>query len=178
MVGRMLNDGKWDGLFGFVNTLRSAAIEAGVDPAGRLRFLEYRTYVPELYGSALMVNRALLDSEPAVVAGLVRAVNRGLMDTVADVDAAIDAVARRNPHIDRLANRERLAGTLALEMGNPEGARLGIGDIDPERLRRAIDLIVSAKELPRRPDPTEVFQNRFLPPLAERVRTLARNENP
>jgi NitT/TauT family transport system substrate-binding protein len=178
MVGLMLNDGKWDGLFGFVNTLRSAAIEAGVDPAGRLRFLEYRTYVPELYGSALMVNRALLDSEPAVVAGLVRAVNRGLMDTVADVDAAIDAVARRNPHIDRLANRERLAGTLALEMGNPEGARLGIGDIDPERLRRAIDLIVSAKELPRRPDPTEVFQNRFLPPLAERVRTLARNENP
>jgi NitT/TauT family transport system substrate-binding protein len=174
MVAMMLNERKWDGLFGFVNTLRAASIEAGVDPAKALRFLEYRTFVPELYGSALMANRKLIDAEPDVVAGLVRAVNRGLVDTVADIDAATDAVARRNPRFDRIANRERLAGTLALEMANPEGARLGIGDVDPQRLRRAIDVIVTAKRLPRRPEPTEVFDSRFLPPLAERVRTLAR----
>ena len=174
MVAMMLNDRTWDGLFGYVNTLRAAAIEAGVDPAARLRFFEYRDHVPELYGSALMVNRKLLDAEPEVVRGLVRAVNRGLADTVSDVDAAVDAVARRNPQIDRVANRERLAGTLALEMANPEGARLGIGEVDLERLARAIDLIVKGKKLPRRPEPREVFDNRFLPPLGERVRTLAR----
>jgi len=174
MVGLMLDEGRWAGLFGFVNTLRAAAIEAGVDPATRLRFLEYRQFVPDLYGSALMVTRQLADSEPTVVAGLVRAVNRGLVDTVADIDAAIDAVARRDPTIDRAANRERLAGTLAVEMAHPEGARLGIGDIDLERLRRAIELIVAAKHLPRCPDPEELFVRRFLPLPEERVRTLAR----
>jgi NitT/TauT family transport system substrate-binding protein len=176
MVELMLKEGKWAGLFGFVNTLRAASIEAGIDPAARLRFFEYRTYVPELYGSALMVARRLATTEPAVVAGLVRAVNRGLRDTIADIDAAIDAVARRNPNIDRSANKERLAGTLALEMANPEGARLGIGEVDSDRLARAIDLIAKAKGLPRRPEPSEVFDRRFLPPLAERVRSLARTE--
>jgi NitT/TauT family transport system substrate-binding protein len=174
MVALMLDERRWDGLFGFVNTLRAAAIEAGIDPAKRLRFLEYRKFVPDLYGSALMVTRDLARTEPAVVAGLVRAVNRGLIDALADLDAAIDAVARRNPQIDRAANRERLAGTLALEMANPEGARLGIGDVDPERLRRAIGLIVTAKGLARRPDAAEIFQREFLPPLAQRVRSLAR----
>jgi NitT/TauT family transport system substrate-binding protein len=95
-------------------------------------------------------------------------------DVVADVDAAIDAVARRDPAIDRIANRARLAGTLALEMAHPEGARLGIGDVDDARLARAIDLIVAAKRLPRRPAVDEIFTRRFLPPLEARVRSLAR----
>ena len=174
MVALMLNERRWDGLFGFVNTLRAAAIEAGIDADRRLRFLEYRHFVPELYGSVLMVTRSLAAAEPQIIAGLLRAINRGLVDTVADLDAAIDAVARRNPAIDRAANRERLAGTLALEMAHPEGARLGIGDVDMERLSRAIDLIVDGRGLARRPSADEVFAARFLPPLSVRVRTLAR----
>jgi NitT/TauT family transport system substrate-binding protein len=175
MLPRLLA-GEWDGMFGFVNTLRSAAIEAGIDPAASLRFLEYRQFVPDLYGMTLLVTRRLAETEPDLVAGFVRAVNRGLGDTIADVDAAVEAVARRDPGIDRAANRARLAGTLALEMAGAEGARLGIGDVDDDRLRRAIDLIVAAKGHPRRPAPDEIFDRRFLPPLAARVTSLARPE--
>ena len=177
MVSQMLDERRWDGLFGFVNTLRAASIEADIDPDRHLRFLEYRHFVPELYGSALMVTRSLATAEPEIVAGLVRAVNRGLVDTVADIDAAIEAVVRRNPGIDGAANRERLAGTLALEMANSEGARLGIGDVDPVRLSKAIDLIVDGRSLARRPAPDEVFMARFLLPLGDRVRTLARSQS-
>jgi len=166
--------GEWDGMFGFVNTLRSAAIEAGIDPAATLRFFEYRVHVPDLYGMTLLVTRRLAETEPDVVAGFVRAVNRGLVDTVADPDAAVEAVARRDSQIDWAANRARLAGTLALEMAGAEGARLGIGDLDDARLARAIDLIVGAKGHPRRPAPGEIFDRRFLPPLAARVTSLAR----
>ena len=175
MLGRMLDEKKWDGMFGFVNTLRAAAIEAGIDSDHALRFLEYRHHVPDLYGAALMVSRHLLENEPGVVAGLVRAINRGVRDTIADIDAAIDAVARRDPALDRAANRARLAGTLSLEMSHPEGAQLGIGDLDDARLERAIALIVAAKRHPRHPRAGELFSRHFLPPLSERARNLARD---
>ena len=174
MLPRLLA-GEWAGMFGFVNTLRSAAIEAGIDPAASLRFLEYRQFVPDLYGMTLLATRRLAETEPDVVTGFVRAVNRGLVDAIADVDAAVEAVARRDPKIDRAANRARLAGTLALEMAGAEGARLGIGDVDDTRLGRAIDLIVAAKGYPHRPAAAEIFDRRFLPPLAERVTTLAQS---
>jgi NitT/TauT family transport system substrate-binding protein len=175
MLPRLLAGG-WDGMFGFVNTLRSAAIEAGIDPAASLRFFEYRVHVPDLYGMTLLATRRLVDTDPDVVAGFVRAVNRGLADAVADVDAAIEAVARRDPTIDRAANRARLTGTLALEMAGMEGTRLGIGEVDDARLGRAIDLIATAKGHPRRPAPNEIFDRRFLPPPAARLRSLARPE--
>jgi NitT/TauT family transport system substrate-binding protein len=173
ILTRMLRETAYDGLFGFVNTIRSAALEAGIDAARELRFLEYRHVVPELYGAAVLVGRTLAEQEPALVRGLVRAINRGLVDTIADLDGAIDAVARRDPAIDRRANHARLAGTLTLEMGGDEGARLGIGDIDDARLVRAAALIVAAKGYARVPSATELFSRQFLPPLSERVRDLA-----
>ena len=42
-------------------------------------------------------------------------------------------------------------------MANPEGARLGIGDVDDARLGRAIDLIARAKRLRRSPPTDEIF---------------------
>ena len=47
---------------------RSAAIEAGIDPTQSLRFLEYRQYVPDLYGMTLLATRRLVESEPELSA--------------------------------------------------------------------------------------------------------------
>ncbi len=165
--------GRWDGIFGFVNTLVAASIDAGL-AADVLRFLEYNDHVPALYGMALMVSHDLARAEPDTVAALLRAFNRGLVDTVADPSAAVDALVRRNPAMHREANHRRLLGTLQLEMSQPEGARLGIGDLDDARLQDAIDLIVQTKQLPHALKASEVFDRSFLPPLDARVRTLAR----
>jgi NitT/TauT family transport system substrate-binding protein len=172
LVALMLQ-GQWDGLFGFVNTINAQSIEAGIEPATALRHFEWRHHVPSLYGAALMVTPALRRDHPGVVAGLVRAVNRGVADTVADIDAAIDAVAQRNPAIDRVANRARLAGTLALEMAHTEGATLGIGAADPARLAQTISLMHKAKRLAHATAPERLFDARFLPPVEQRVRSLA-----
>ena len=59
MLSLMVNQERWNGMFGFVNTLRAAAIEAGIDNQHALRFLEYRHHVPDLYGSVLLVRRQL-----------------------------------------------------------------------------------------------------------------------
>jgi len=166
--------GRWDGIFGFVNTLAAASIDAGLAPREVLRHLEYNDHVPELYGMALMASPELVREETDTIVALLRALNRGLKDTVADPSAAVDALVKRNPAMNREANHRRLLGTLELEMSQPEGARLGIGDLDDARLQRAIDLIVRTKQLPRALKADEIFSRAFLPPLPDRVRNLAR----
>ena len=52
-----------------------------------------------------------------------RAVNRGLADTVTDLDAAIASVVARDKTVRADVDKPRLAGTLAMEMAHPEGAR-------------------------------------------------------
>ncbi|MCO6383278.1 ABC transporter substrate-binding protein [Oceanicola sp. 502str15] len=171
MVPQMLA-GEWDGIFGFVNTVAAQAIEAGVDPAVSLHHLAWHSEAPAFYGGAMMVTRAFREAHPEAVAGLCRAVNRGLADTVADIDGAIEAVARRNPGIDRAANRARLIGTLALEMGDA-AATLGLGDVEDARLREIARLIAQAKGYAHQPAPEEVFDRSFLVPAAERARMPA-----
>jgi NitT/TauT family transport system substrate-binding protein len=169
----LLLAGRWDGMFGFVNTLNAQALEAGVDPASALRHLPWHVFLPSLYGAALMVTQTLRLEHPQQVAGLVRAVQRGVADTVADIGAAIDAVARRNPAIDRAANRARLEGTLTLEMAHPEGATLGLGAVDAQRLATCIEVIARAKSMAPAPDAQRVFDPSFLPEPDTRIRSLA-----
>lgn len=161
-----------DGVFGFVNTLIASAAPLGVAPS-QLRFLNWSDVLPEMYGNTLFVTRDTYAREPATVGALVRAVNRGLVDTVARPEAAIDALLRRAPGSDRAINQRRLEGTLAIEMAHPEGRRIGIGDMDDERLQRLIERIVRVKRLPRTPSVREVFDRRFLSPPDQRVRSLA-----
>ena len=166
--------GKSAGVFGFVNTIIAAVAPAGIDGRTRLRFLEYRHHTPDLYGNTLMVSRRLLAERSDDVKAFVRAVNRGLADTVTDLDAAIASVVARDKTVRPDVDKPRLAGTLAMEMAHPEGARIGVGDVDDARLARGIALIAKSRGLPRVPASAEIFTRACLPPLAERVTSLAR----
>lgn len=166
--------GKSAGVFGFVNTIIAAVASAGIDGRARLRFLEYREHTPDLYGNALLVSRRFVADRPGDVRAFVRAMNHGLADTVANLDAAIDSVVKRDPTVRRDVDMARLAGTLATEFAHVEGMRLGIGDVDDGRLARGIALIAKGRGLPRVPRADEIFTRAFLPPSGERIRTLAR----
>ncbi|MFN7978157.1 MAG: ABC transporter substrate-binding protein [Vicinamibacterales bacterium] len=165
--------GEYDGSFGYDSTITAALITAGT-PTARVRFLPYATLTPDLYGSALMVSRRLVREQPDVVRTLVRAVNRGVQAVVADQAAALAATKRRVPAMHDVAERARLEHTLRLDMGHPEGARLGIGAIDEARLTRGIAALCAAKHLKRVPRASEVFDTSFALPTTERLTTLAR----
>jgi NitT/TauT family transport system substrate-binding protein len=174
MVNEMVNAARWPAMFGFVNTLRAAALEKNIDPDAQLRFFEYRDLVPELYGAGFMVATKFAEKHSEKIEGLVRAINRGLLACINDIDAAIEAVARRDPSIDKPANRARLVGTLALEMAHPEGAAYGIGFMSETRVQESIDLIVAAKNYSHKPEVAQIFSGAYLPPMDQRVLSLAR----
>jgi NitT/TauT family transport system substrate-binding protein len=166
---QMLQRGQVDGVFGFVNTIRFSAKLVGIDPDKDFRFINYGDHGMDLYSNALIVSRKLATDHPDKVSGIVRAINRGLADTLKDLDAAIEAVARREPLINRAVEKERLIATLRDEMSHPEVSRIGVGDVDDARFAKSIAIVVEANGLPRTPAPDEIFSRAFLPPPAERV---------
>ena len=165
---QMLMQGQVDGVFGYVTTVRFSAKLMGVDPDKQLRFIKFDEYGMDLYSNAIIVSHKFVKEHPEAVKGFLKALNHGIKDAIADPQAAIDAVATREPLIKPAIERARLDATMADEMSHPEIAKIGLGDISDERMTKAIDILVKAKELPRTPTASEIFDRSFLPPASER----------
>jgi len=169
---QMLMRGQADAVFGFVTTVSFSAKAMGMDPARDLRFIRYGDHGMDLYSNAVFFSRSFVKDNPKAVQGFVRALNRAVRDVLADPDAAINHVMQREPLLKREVEKEKLLATLRNDMSHPEVARIGLGDVDEARLKKAIGIIVEANQLPRTPTPGEVFDRSFLPPRAERPAKL------
>ena len=169
---QMLLRGQVDAIFGFTNTVYFSAKLVGIDPEKDLRFINYADYGMDLYSNAIVFSRAFVKDNPKAVAGFVKAVNRALNDSLANPEAAMDTVMKREPLLKRDVEKERLLATIKEEMNHPEVAKIGFGDVDPVRLKRAIAMVVDANGLPRTPPNDEVFDRSFLPPRADRASKL------
>jgi NitT/TauT family transport system substrate-binding protein len=168
---QMLMQGQIDGAFGYVNTIRFSAKLMGVEDK-QLRFINYGDYGMDLYSNAIIVSKKLVKEKPEAVRGLVRAINKGIQDSLKDLDASVAAVAKREPLIKVPVERERFVQTLKDEMNHPEIARIGLGNVDMARLKKSIDILVDANALPRTPSVDEIFTPAFLPPTAELPKQL------
>ena len=168
---QMLMSKQVDGVFGYVNTILFSAKLMRVD-ASQLRFINFGDYGMDLYSNAIIASRKLVQDNPKAVEGFVRAVNRGLQDTIKDLDAATAAVLKREPLLNATVERERLDATLRAEMNHPEIKRIGLGAVDPARLQHSIDILTEAEHLPRPPTPEQIFTPAFLPPAEQRLKEL------
>jgi len=163
---QMLMQGQVDGVFGYVNTIRFSAKLIGVGD-DKIRYINYGDYGMDLYSNAIIVSKKLIKENPQAVKGLLIAINKGLIDTLKDPDAAVAAVAKREPLIKIPVERERLDATLKDEMNHPEIAKIGVGNVDMARLSKSIDILVDANQLPSKPKAEDIFTPAFLPPAAE-----------
>ena len=166
---QMLLRGQVDAIFGFTNTVYFSAKLVGIDPEKDLRFINYSDFGMDLYSNAIVFSRAFVKENPKAVTGFVKAVNRAINDSLANPEAAMDAVMKREPLLNRSVEKERLMATIKEEMNHPEIAKIGLGDVDSDRLKRAIAMVVDANALPRTPPNDEIFDRRFLPVRAERT---------
>jgi NitT/TauT family transport system substrate-binding protein len=169
---QMLMQGQVAGVFGYVNTIRFSAKLIGVDPDAQLRFIRYGDYGMDLYSNAIIVSRSFVTTHPEAVKGFLRAVNHAIKDAMADPKAAVASVVKREPLIKEAIELERLKATLASDMSHPEVAKIGLGDVSNERLEKSIKILAVAKELPRTPAISEIFDRSFLPPASERPNVI------
>jgi len=157
-----------DGSAVFSVTSYMNLVAQGIDPDKDIRWFHYGDLGVELYGNGVLVSQKLIKDNPQAVAGLVRAIHKGLRDTIANPDAAIAALMKREPLLNKDLEKRRLMYTLKTVMLTPEAAAIGLGDVSDARFARSLIQVQEAFELPRVPTAAEVFDRRFLPPLAER----------
>ena len=169
---QMLKQGQVDGIFGYINTIWFSAKAVGIDPDKDLRFINYGDHGLDLYSNAIVVSKQLAKDNPNAVKGLLKAINQAINDTLANPDAAMDTVMRREPLVKRDIEKERLIATLKEEMSSAEIGKIGLGDVTDERLDRTINVVVEANVLTRKPTRDEVFSRAFLPARADRPSKL------
>ena len=161
--------GDVDFLVAFVNTIWFSIKPLKIDPEKDLNLMYFADYGIDLYSNGVLVSQNLIKNNPAAVKGLVRAINRAMSDVLANPDAAVEAVAKRDPLIDKALEKERLLMTYKLLIATPEAKELGIGDVSDERMARAIKIVSDVYGLARQPAPQDVFSRAYLPPKSERL---------
>jgi NitT/TauT family transport system substrate-binding protein len=138
------------------------------DPDKDYSWFSFGDYGMDLYSNGVMVSRKLLASNPKAVAGLVRAINRGVIAVAKDQDAAMKATLNFDNLINVDIEKRRLQYSFEKLIVSAEMKEIGVGDVKDDRMARAIAIVVEGYQLPRTPAPSEVFSREFLPPRNER----------
>ncbi len=131
-------------------------------------FMRYADQGLDLYGNALMVSRRMLESNPEAVRAFVRATALGWRDAMANPAAAIEALAKRDPLINKAIETEKLQWLAKNQIRSSLTERDGLGAVDLARLGRQIETVSSVFSLPVKPTAAAIYDARFLPPLADR----------
>ncbi|WP_441260965.1 ABC transporter substrate-binding protein [Bradyrhizobium sp. 521_C7_N1_3] len=164
----ILSAGQVDAVAGFSYLSAVNLRDRGV-PGGDLVVLRYADYGCEAYGFAVVANPAFAATKPDAVKGFVRALIAGVNATIKEPARAADEATSRIDDGDRDLERERLRSVLIDNILTDEVKRNGLGGIDPARLDRSIDQIAQDFKFRKRPAAGDIFDDRFLPPIAGRL---------
>jgi NitT/TauT family transport system substrate-binding protein len=167
LFGPMLKRGEVDGTGGFTNSNIPAALELGMT-LDDLFVIKYSDFGADMYGLALVTPKKFADENPQTVRGVVKALNQGTKDTIASPQKALEVLKGVDPMMKPDIERVRLDIALGLT-NTPYVMANGLSSVTAEKLQKTIDAMVSAYQLPVRPDPAAVYTDRFLPPVAERM---------
>jgi ABC-type nitrate/sulfonate/bicarbonate transport system substrate-binding protein len=133
-----------------------------------LSVLPYAAAGLNLYGNAVLAGANLIQQNPKLVAGFVRATHRGMMEALANPAAAMVFVKQREPMLDTAVEIERFGITAGYV--NTADTRLhGIGDVRPQRVQQQVDEVTDVFGLKTKPSADAIYNLSFLPPRGERL---------
>lgn len=135
----------------------------------KLDIHRFADYGLDLYGNAVIAPAAFLDENPEQVEGFLRALTKGLQDTISDPDEAVEIMSSFDDLYEIPLERERLQIAIDTLFLSPEVEENGFGAVDPDRFEETIEQVVQGFELETTPAPDQIFDDSFLPPLDERM---------
>lgn len=133
-----------------------------------IRWFMYADNGVPLYSNGVMVSKTLAEENPEAVRGLVRAINRAMKEVAADQEAGVAMMLAQEPLLNPATEARRLHFALSQHVLTEEVGEIGLGDIRDDRMVDAVAILVKTYDLPRAPEPAEIFDRGFLPPLEER----------
>ncbi|MBV8537360.1 MAG: ABC transporter substrate-binding protein [Alphaproteobacteria bacterium] len=137
-------------------------------PVDEINVISYGEWGLPLYGNAMIASRKLIESNPDALRKAVDAAAKAWRDVARDPKVAIDALVKRDPLAKADLELERLTLLVNNQVITPNTKANGIGAADVKRLDEHIKLISEGYQLQRQPSRTDIYDDRFLPPLADR----------
>lgn len=164
----MLASGEVDAVFGFANSSYINLKSRGV-PVDDIVTMLMSDYGVELYGNVVMVSPKFAAEKPEAVRGLLRAITKGVRDTVANPELGAQLVIKRNDVAKVEVELERLKMTLEQNVMVPWVKANGFGGIDKERWAKALDQIALTFTFKDKAKAGDAFTDAYLPAPAERL---------
>ncbi len=168
MRDTMLAQGNADASASFATTAYLALQSFGI-PASDIVTMRYVDYGLDLYGSALVASEKTITERPKLLAGVARAVARGMKDALKRPEDAVASIRKRDPLLKEDIELERFRLVAKLSMVNDNVRRLGLGAAEPERLTRTIAFVAEAFNVANPPKPGDIYTDAFLPPREARL---------
>ena len=165
---QMLLKGAGDVATGFYYVSLMNFKQLGADTKKLKSFL-YANYGIKVYGNAIITSKAYAAAKPDVVKAFNAAVAKSMHDTVKTPAATIPSIKKRDGTVDEAIETERLNIINHEFVLTPYVQQHGFGDIDKQRMAESIDQVAEALELPSKPKVDDVFTDKFLPPLKDRM---------
>ena len=166
LFGPMVARGEAEGTAGFTNSNIPALLEVGIKLED-IYPIRYADFGADMYGLALVTTKKYAEENPEVVRGMVKALNKGTIDTIKDPAAALKIMKARDPLMKEDIEKVRLE--IALGLTNTKWVQEnGLSVVQPARLKKTIDAVVGAFNLPNAPAAEDIYTEKFLPPLQER----------
>lgn len=159
----MLAQKQADGITGFITSSTLSLKKLGV-PREQLNVFYYKDYGANLYSGSIITTPAFAEANPKVVSGAIRAMVRGMIDTIKDPDMAIAMLKEHEPLTDVAIERERVQVAIDEIWMSDHFRENGIGAIDMDRLAKSIKQVEDAYGLPNKLTIADVFTDAYLPP--------------
>jgi NitT/TauT family transport system substrate-binding protein len=169
LIEQLLVNDQAEGIAQFAPTSYMNFLAMKKDPEKDFRWFFYSENGLDLYSNGVLVSQKLLKEKPEAVRGLVKAINKAIIEVSANPDAGIDVLKKVEPLTNVEIEKQRLVYTVEQQLRTDEVAKIGIGDLDDTRLAAAIKTVTDAYALPRTPALDEVFNRSFLPAKADRI---------
>jgi NitT/TauT family transport system substrate-binding protein len=159
----MLASGEVDAITGFSFSSYINLKDRGV-PANDITVLLMADHGVNLYGNAIIVNPKFAAEKPDAVKGFLRALTKGIQETVKSPSISVDSVIKRNDVAKKEVELERLQMAIKDNIMTDEVKKNGFGGVDDDRLEKSIDQIaISYTFKNAKPKGSDVFDPSFLP---------------
>jgi NitT/TauT family transport system substrate-binding protein len=151
--------------FGFTSLLN---LEARGIKADDVVSFPYSQYGVKLYGNVIIATPKFIKENPAAVKGFLEAFTKGAKDVLANPDAAIEYVKRRDGIINVELEKRRLKMAIKDAINTPDAKNEGFGNASLPRVALMASQVSDVFNTKTRVNPDVVWNPSFLPSASAR----------
>ena len=158
----MLAEGKVDAITGFSFSSYLNLVRLGIAPDD-ISVILMADHGLQLYGNTIIVNTDYAAENPEHVTGFIRAVAKGWADVIADPEAGVVMMTKRNQAADLALETERLQISIDNNVLTDYVQANGIGGIDPDRYAESLLQLQENYSFSNPVDGSVIFTSEYLP---------------